>query len=352
MRARFCTSTEPGQQVLGLWHNPAATRQEKQVNAMRSIFLALGMILAVPALAQTRLVFGTNWYPEAEHGGFYQAVAEGLYKKHGLDVTIKPGGPQVNGLQLLLAGQIDLFMGYDTQSIKVLEQDLPVVTVAATFQKDPTVIISHPDVVRLEDLKGRPIAIGAASDNTFWPWLRARFGYSDSQKRPYAFSVQPFLADPRLSQQGYVTSEPYSVQKGGIKPAVFLLADQGYPPYAETIVITRDTLAKRGDPVKRFIQASAEGWKRYLDSPGPGNALIKKDNPQMEDDLIAHGIRTMKQYAIVTGGDAARQGIMTMTDARWKQTHDFMLSAGLVKPGVDYRKAYTLELLKDVRVLP
>ncbi len=212
--------------------------------------------------------------------------------------------------------------------------------------------VDHPEVKSLADLKGKPVAIGPASDTTFWPWLRSAFGFTDAQKRPYGFSVQPFLADKALSQQGYVTSEPFSIEKGGVKPVVFLLADQGYPPYAETIVVTRDTLAKRGDAVRRFIRASAEGWKRYLQAPAPGNALIKKDNPQMEDDLIAHGISTMKQYALVTGGDAARLGIMTMTDARWKQTHEFMLSAGLVKSGVDYRKAYTLELLKDVRVLP
>ena len=319
--------------------------------------LAIAAInFAAPASAQVpaKLVFGTNWYPEAEHGGYYQAMAEGTYRKHGLDVSIRPGGPQVNGLQLLLAGQIDLFMGYDIQSIKVLEQDLPVVTVAATFQKDPTVLISHPGtgVTKIEDLKGRPIAIGAASDNTCWPWLKARYGFADAQKRPYAFSVQPFLADKLLSQQGYVTSEPYSAEKGGVKPVVLLLADQAYPPYAETVVVTRDTLARRGDAVKRFIQASAEGWKSYLANPAPGNALIKKDNPQMEDDLLAHGVRTMRQYAMVTGGDAVKQGIMTMTDARWKQTYDFMVNANMVNRSIDYRRAYTLDLVKGVTVLP
>ena len=318
------------------------------------LLIAALTVIATPAWSQTpaKLVFGTNWYPEAEHGGFYQAIAEGTYKKHGLEVSIKPGGPQVNGLQLLLAGQIDLFMGYDTQSIKVLEQDLPVVTVAATFQKDPTVIVSHPGVLKLEDLKGRPIAIGAASDNTFWPWLRARYGFTDAQKRPYGFSVQPFLADKKLSQQGYVTSEPYSIAKGGVKPVVFLLADLGYPPYAETVVVTRDTLAKRRDAVKRFVQASAEGWKSYLANPAPGNVLIKKDNPQMEDSLIAYGVKTMRDYALVTGGDAARLGIMSMTDARWKQTFEFMVGAGLINNKIDYRKAYTLDVVKEVKVLP
>src|SRR5262245_47514557 len=319
--------------------------------AILTISLAL-LSGAASAQQLTKLVFLTNWYAEAEHGGFYQAVAEGIYKRHGLDVTIKMGGPQVNGLQLLLAGQADLFMGYDIQTISVLEQALPIVTVAATFQKDPAVIIAHPGVTKLEELKGRPIAISSASDTTFWPWLRARYGFSDEQKRPYAFSVQPFLVDRKLAQQGYATSEPYSIEKGGVKPVVFLLADLGYPPYAETVIVTRDTLLKRRDAVKRFVQASAEGWKSYLAKPAPGDALIKKDNPQMEDSLLAYGVRTMKRYGIVTGGDAAKLGIMTMTDERWKQTFDFMVQAGMVKPGLDYKQAYTLDVVKEVRVLP
>jgi NitT/TauT family transport system substrate-binding protein len=318
-------------------------------------FAAAALALVAGAAAAQplpRLVFGTNWYAQAEHGGFYQAVAEGLYRKHGLDVEIRMGGPQVNGLQLLLAGQFDLFMGYDLQTLHAVAQDLPVVTVAATFQKDPAVIIAHPGVAKLEELKGRPIAISSASDTTFWPWLRIRYGFDDAQKRPYAFSVQPFLVDKRLSQQGYATSEPYSIEKGGVKPVVFLLADLGYPPYAQTIVVTRDTLAKRRDALKRFVRASAEGWKSYLANPAPGNALVKRDNPQMEDDLIAFGIRKMKEYGIVTGGDAAKLGIMTMTDARWQRTFAFMAETKTVKPDLDHRRAYTLDIVREVKVLP
>ncbi len=329
-------------------------RLSPRFKLLRSLFLAFAALAAGSAAAQplTKLVFGTDWFAQAEHGGYYQAIAEGTYKKHGLDVSITMGGPQVNGLQLLLAGKIDLYMGYAIQAIKVQEQGLPVVAIAATFQKDPTVIISHPGVSKLADLKGKPIAISAASDNTFWPWLRASLGFTDAQKRPYGFSVQPFLADKRLSQQGFATSEPYSIEKGGVKPVVFLLADNGYPSYAETVVATRDSIAKRGDALKKFVQASAEGWKSYLANPAPGNALIKKDNPQMENDLIAFGIARMKEYALVTGGDAGKQGILTMTDDRWKKTWDFMLGAKMVDAKVDYRKAYTLDMVKDVKVLP
>jgi len=323
-------------------------------NLINTILVALGVALASGATAQplAKLVFTTNWFAEAEHGGFYQAVAQSLYKKHGLDVQIKMGGPQVNGLQLLAAGEMDLFMGYDIQTLGALEQGVPVVTVAATFQKDPAVIISHPGAKRIEDLKGKPIYIGPASNTTFWPWLVARYGFSDAQKRPYAFSVQPFLADKTSSQQGYVTSEPYSVEKAGVKPAVFLLADLGYPPYAQTIVTTRAVLERKRNEIRAFIQASAEGWKSYLADPRPGNQLIRKDNPQMEDELIAYGLRKMKEYALLTGGEAAKSGLMSMSDERWRLTREFMVSAKLLKTETDYRRGYTLELLKDVKVLP
>jgi NitT/TauT family transport system substrate-binding protein len=319
---------------------------------MRKILATLLALAPLCAAAQTKLVFYTNWFAQAEHGGFYQAQAEGLYRKHGLDVQIRMGGPQVNGLQLLLAGQMDVFMGYDLQTLATLEQGLPLVTIAATFQKDPAVLIAHPGVKRIEDLKGRPVFISTASNTTFWPWLAQRYGFADAQKRPYAFSVQPFLADRNSAQQGYVTSEPHSVEKAGVKPVVFLLADHGYPPYAQTLVTTRAVLQAKSDALRRFVQATAEGWKSYLAGPAPGNALIRKDNPQMESDLIDFGLRKMKEHGLVTGGDAAKLGIMAMTDARWQRTHRFMVEAKLLKKPVDPRQAYTLEILKDVRVLP
>lgn len=331
---------------------PRPRRAARLARALIAAMLAMTGAGSAAAQPPDKLVFTTNWYAQAEHGGFYQALARGIYRAHGLDVEIRMGGPQVNGLQLLVAGATDLFMGYDIQTVQAVRQGLPVVTLAATFQKDPAVIIAHPDVRTLADLKGRPIYISPASHTTFWPWLKARYGFTDAQLRPYSFSVQPFLADRHAAQQGYVTSEPYSVEKGGVKPALFLLADLGYPPYAQTIVATRSTLAARSDAVRRFIRASAEGWKSYLAEPAPGNALVKRDNPQMEDALIAFGIAKMKAYGIVTGGDAARLGILAMTDERWRRTFEFMRDAVLVEPGFDVRRAYTLELVAGVRVLP
>jgi NitT/TauT family transport system substrate-binding protein len=319
----------------------------------RVVVAALGAI-AWSASAQTldRIVFGTNWLSEAEHGGFYQALAEGTYRKHGLDVTIRMGGPQVNPLQLLAAGQLDVAMGDDLQTLGALEQGLPITTIAATFQKNPTVIIAHPGVPSLEALKGKPIAIGAASNTTFWPWLKQRYGFTDDQKRPYGFSVQPFLADRNLAQQGFATSEPYSIEKGGVTPVVFLLADLGYPPYSESLIVRQSAVRQRSDALRRFVLASAEGWKSYLANPAPAHALIRRDNPEMTDELLNYGHRKLREYAIVTGGDAPSLGILTMTDARWQRTLDFVRSAGLGKPGFDYRPAWTLDIVRDVKVLP
>ena len=234
----------------------------------------IGSAFAVHAQPADRLVFATDWLAQAEHGGFYQAVAEGIYRKHGLDVTIRMGGPQVNGLQLLAAGQIDIVMADALQVLAATGENVPVTAIAATFQKNPTVIIAHAGVAKLEDLRGKPIAVSAAANTTFWPWLKQRYGFVDDQKRPYAFSVQPFLVDPNLSQQGFATSEPFSIEKGGVKPVVFLLAELGYPPYSEVLAVRRDALAKRNDALKRFVRASAEGWKSYLAYPEQGNTLI------------------------------------------------------------------------------
>jgi len=317
-----------------------------------SAILFATVVAPASAIAADKVVFFTNWYAEAEHGGFYQALAEGIYAKHGLEVTIRMGGPQVNVYQLMLAGQADFAMGYDIATLNAIEQGLPLVTVAATFQRDPAVLIARPDVKDITELKTRTLLIGQASETTFWPWLKAKYGFTDTQKRPYSFSVQPFLADKNVAQQGYATSEPYSIEKAGVKPKLFLLADYGYPPYAETIVATAKIVREKPDVIRRFIEATALGWKSYLANPNPGNALIRKDNPQIEDDLLAFSVAKMKEFGLVTGGDAATQGIMTMTETRWRQTFEFMRQAGLVRPDVDYRKAFTLEFVQKVKVLP
>ncbi len=317
----------------------------------------LGALCAtsLPAQAADRFTFLTNWYAQAEHGGFYQAQATGLYSKAGLDVTIKMGGPQVNLMQLLVAGQADCIMGYDTQTIKAWEQGIQAVTVAAAFQKDPAVIIAHPHIKKFEELKGKTILVGSAGMVTYWPWIKTKYGFTDAQMRPYTFNIQPFLADKDIAQQGYLASEPYSIEKEGkIKPTVFLLSDLGWPPYATTVVCTAETVKTKPKLVGAFVKASMEGWKSYLTAdPAPANGLIKKDNPNMTDDLIANGIAKMKSEGMVFGGDAAKLGIGILTDARMKATYDMMVQNKLLDPTkVDLKKTYTTQFVKDLKVMP
>ncbi len=294
-----------------------------------------------------KITYGTNWFAQAEHGGFYQAVATGIYKDHGLDVTIKMGGPQVNGTQLLMGGAIDFFMGYGADAIKAIQENIPKTTVAAIFQKDPQVLIAHPDVgvETLEDLKGRPILVSAASINTFWPFLKAKYGFTDDQKRPYNFNLGPFLADKNVAQQGYLSSEPYKATKQGVDPVVFLLADFGYTPYSTTIEAKKELVEQNPDLVQRFVDASIKGWYSYFEDPAPANALIKKDNPEMTDDLLANGLAKMKEYGIVLSGDAESQGIGAMTDERWQDFYNLMSQAGIFKTGLDFKQAYTLQFV-------
>ncbi len=330
---------------------PRSTR-----SLMQWSLAAAALASATLAQAQEKFTFLTNWYAQAEHGGFYQALATGLYRKAGLDVTIKMGGPQVNGMQLLAAGQADCLMGFDVQTLKAWEQGIAAVTVAAAFQKDAAVLIAHPGVVdKLEDLKGKTLLISSASNTSFWPWLKSTYKLDDSQLRPYTFNIQPFVADKNVVQQGYLSSEPYAIEKEArFKPKVFLLSDFGWPPYSTTVVCMDKTLREKPKAVGAFVKASMQGWKSYLQGdPGPANALIKKDNPTMTDDRIAVGIRLMNTSGMVFGGDAAKLGVGVITDERMKKTYDMMVQMKLLDPAkVDLKKTYTTQFVKDIQVLP
>src|SRR5918994_243564 len=274
--------------------------------------LALGLMTVTGAAqALDEVTFGTNWKAQAEHGGFYQAVAGGIYEKYGLEVTVRPGGPQVNHAQLLAAGQIDFNMGGNVfGAFNYVLNDIPMVTVAATFQKDPQILMAHPDqgFKTLADLKGHPILISQDARTTFWEWLKAEYGFTDDMIRPYTFNPAPFLADKSVIQQGYLTSEPFGIEReGGFTPKVFLLADAGYDTYSTTIETSWRLVEEDPDLVQRFVDASIEGWYSYLyGDPSPANALIKHDNPDMTDEQIAYSVEKMKEYGIVEDRKSTR----------------------------------------------
>ncbi len=319
-----------------------------------AFFLAFAATLgAAQAQNFDQVRFGTNWVAEAEHGGFYQALADGTYKKYGLDVTIVPGGPNVNNRVLLLVGKIDFFMSANSlQSFDAVAHNIPTIVVAASFQKEPQVLIAHPGMAdKLADLKKLTLFVSKEGMASYFQWLKADYGFDEAKVKPYTFNPQPFLADKHSAMQGYVTSEPFAIeQQAHIKPKVFLLADYGFNSYSTLIETRRDLVESKPDLVQRFVDASDIGWYHYLYGDSSlGNALIKQQNPEMTDALLAYSIAKMKQYGIVDSGDALKLGIGAMTDARMKSFYDKMVRAGVVKAGLDYKRAYTLRFVEQGR---
>ncbi len=295
---------------------------------------------------RTALKLATDWRAQAELGGYYQALATGEYQKRGLDVTLIQGGPAVNVPQLLAAGAVDVGVGSNSFiALNLAKENAPVKAVAAFMQKDPQVLIAHPGqgVNGFADMKGRPILLSDASITAFWVWLRSKYGFTDDQVRKYNYSSAPFLADKRVIQQGYATSEPYLIEKeSGLKPAVFLLADSGYPAYASFALVPDRLIAKNPAAVQAFVEATAAGWKSYLYGDAkPGDAAILKDNPEMTQDVLDQAREKMRSYGIV-GKDGE---IGQMTDARWAELFKVTSEAGVYPKTMDYKKAYTLQFL-------
>jgi NitT/TauT family transport system substrate-binding protein len=217
------------------------------------------------------------------------------------------------------------------------------------FQKDPQVLIAHPDqgIDKFEDLKKLTLFISKEGVATYFQWLKADYGFRDDQVKPYTFNPQPFLADKRSAMQGYVTSEPFAIeQQGKFKPKIFLLADQGFSAYSTLVETRRDLVEKKPDLVQRFVDASIIGWYTYIyGDNSAANVLIKSQNPEMTDALLAYSVAKMKEYGIVDSGDAKTLGIGAMTEARMKDFFDKMVRAGVAKASLDYRKAYTLQFV-------
>jgi len=332
-----------------------------RMRALTAGFFAV-LLAAAPASAQDKagdkaspekldkVSFGTNWVAEAEHGGFFQAVADGTYRKYGLDVTIVPGGPNDNNRMLLIAGKIDFFMTANTlMSFDAVASKVPVVSVASIFQKDPQVFLTHPEskITKLEELKPLTLFVSKDGITSYFQWLKSEYGFSDKNVRPYTFNAQPFIASPQSAMQGYVTSEPYAVEKAaGFKPGIILLADSGFNTYSTLIETRQDVIEKKPDLVQRFVDASIIGWYNYLyGDNAAANAAIKKLNPEMTDALLTYSIAKMKEYGIVDSGDTLKDGIGAMSDARVASFFDKMVRAGVVKRDVDFRKAYTLRFV-------
>ena len=323
------------------------------MNKASIAFAAIVAVATLPAAAMAldKVSFGTNWLAQAEHGGYYQAVADGTYAKYGLDVTIRQGGPQGANRSLLVGGQIDFYMGGTALALDAVPAGIPTLTLASIFQKDPQILMAHPDqgFDTFGDLaKASKYILSKDGYTSYFPWMQKAYeGFVDEKYEPYTFNPAPFIANKTAIQQDYLTSEPFAIQREtGWEPKVFLLADAGYEPYSTTIEVMKPWYDKNPDVAKRFVEATIIGWYNYLyGDNAAANALIKKDNPEMTDDQIAYGISKMKEYGIVISGDAEDKGIGCMTDERWKSYYESMVAVGRFAPGIDYTQAYTTDLV-------
>ncbi len=309
----------------------------------------LGATAAHAGSHLTDVTFGTNWVAQAEHGGFYQSVADGTYEECGLSVTILPGGPQVNNRALMLAGRMDFHMGGDLlQAFNAAKENIPVVNIAATFQKHPQVIVAHPgEAESWDELKDLKLLIGDNGYQSYYQWMIAAHGFTAEQREPYTFNPAPFLADKRVGMQGYLSSEPFLVEKeGGFAPNVFLIADAGYSSYATTIETMQQTIDERPEVVECFVEGSIKGWYNFLyGDNAAAKELIKEANPEMGDDKIAYAIGKMKEWGIVDSGDALEMGIGVITDEKVEDFYNKMVEAGVVEAGLDYSATYTTQFV-------
>ncbi len=300
----------------------------------------------------TKVSYQTGWLAQAEHGGLYQAVATGLYRDAGLDVEIRKGGPQMNVNTIFLAGNVD-FCEFDSfRMLNFVQQSLPGVAVASFFQKDPRVLLSHPGMGNdtLAALKGKPILVATIGRQTYWVWLKAKFGFVDEQIRPYTFNLAPFLADKQMSMQGFLSSEPFAAREAGVEPVVHLLADSGFENYSNLLLASPKMVQERPDVVQRFVDATAKGWETYLNGdPAPANALIRQANPEMSQAKIAFAIDSIRKYGIVETAETKALGIGTMSEARWKSFYEGMVAAGAQPAGLDVKRGYTLQFVNRKR---
>lgn len=309
----------------------------------------MALVVAVPAQAE-KITFGLNWVPEGEHCGFFQAQARGFYKEAGLEVELRPGNPNVNMPLLVAAGEMDMGMGSSFTTLNLVNRGIPARTVAAFFQKDPQTLVAHAGqgVKTLEDLKGRPVMIGQFSRNEFWQFLKARFGFTDDQLRPYSYSPAPFLADPKAVQQGYVTEDAALLGKALPEPpVVLLLADYGYDNYATTIFATDKYIDAHPQTVQAFVDATRKGYEECMtgDYTPAMKAILALDATGGEE-LFNFKIGEMRKRGLVDGGDAGKHGIGTMTDERWASFFQVMSEAGVYPKTLDYKAAYTLRFVK------
>ena len=288
---------------------------------------APGASAAGGALPKVR--FKTDWHPQAEHGGFYQAVARGFYRESGIDVDIVPGGPGVPVSQIVLSGQVDLAMGRSDDMIAWVSKGLPFVVVGVYMERDPQAILVHEEspVRTFADLNNRTV-MGVAGSNWI-DYIKLHY-HIDFRLIPSNFGIAQFMADKDFIQQCFVTNEPYFVRKNGGHPRTLLMSDSGFNPY-RVIYTTQRYLREHPAEVRAFVAASLRGWDDFMNGdPSPAKALISKANENMPGEFMDYSIKALRDYHIVAGRADLGERPGLMTRRRMQEQVDDLLQLKLI----------------------
>lgn len=292
------------------------------------------------------ITFQADWYPQPEHGGFYDALAKGYYEQEGLDVTILPGGPYVATDALVASGKIQFSMNASDYVLEAIaNSDEPIVAVGATMQTDPQGIMLHADspIHTWSDLNGHALAVRPGS--TWWEFLVQRFHLDHVKVVPLTYSVANFVKDPNYIQQAFLTSEPYFATKAD-RPIRFLLnSDAGYKPY-RVFFTSRAYAQQHPDIVAKFTRASLRGWRDYMQDPRAANALIEKLNPAMSRDWANYSYNALKKGNFITGDDPSGAQVGQFDPARWNTMYQQLLALHVLNKPIDPSTAYTTQFLK------
>ncbi|WP_051318511.1 ABC transporter substrate-binding protein [Cohnella thermotolerans] len=290
----------------------------------------------------TKVTQVTNWFAEPEHGGQYAALAKGFYKDAGLDMTIQSGGPGVSSTQIVASGQAEFGMGQADEILLARQNGIPLVAIAATFQKNPQGIMFHKGKFKdLSELNGHKVYI--ASGASYWEYLKKAYKLDKVEELKYTGSLANFVADPDSATQIYVTSEPFTMEQEGVDTEYFLNYDLGYKQYGNVLYTTEDYLKKHPDIVKAYVEASVKGWDYYKDNSEEINKVMQEKNPDLKLEAMAFGAKA--QEPLVYGGDAETHGVGYMSKDIWEGLQKQLVDIGLLKKVEPVDDVFTNEFL-------
>lgn len=277
-----------------------------------------------------------NWYPESEHGGVYQAEADGAYSEVGLKVDIRPGGRATPVAPELELGRVQFAFANADDVVVYRRQGMDIVAVLAAMQDNPRCILVREDsgVESFEDLAG--MTLQRQAGRPFLEFMRSRGILDQVREVPYHGSVSSLVGDSKIAIQAYCFAEPLLAKQQGVNVRKLMVSDLGWNPYSSVLVTTGKLINEQPELVRRFVHATQKGWQDYLSDPSKGNAAILKANKHgMTAEALAFGSKEMRALAVVDGMTSDLIGQMSLE--RWTELVNEMdrlepSAAGTVKP--------------------